>query len=53
MILEECVEMPTCNFAKTVHNKWLEQYVNKIICLYKATMDDLIGAFMHIAVGHG
>lgn len=42
-------EMPTYNLAKMVHNKWLHQSGNKMICLYKAPMDDMIRAFMHIA----
>ena len=40
--------MPTCNLAKTMHNKWLQQSANKMTYLYEATMDDLMCVFMHI-----
>lgn len=48
MIIKEYAEMPTCNLAKTIHNKWLQHIGNKIIYLYKATMDIMICAFMQI-----
>jgi hypothetical protein len=32
-----------------MHNKWLQQSGNKMTCLYEATVDDLICAFMQIA----
>ena len=38
--------MPTCNLAEIVHNKWLQQFGNKMTYLYEATMDDMICAFM-------
>ena len=41
--------MPTCNLAKTIHNKWLQNTNNKIIYLYEIAMDDMIRAFMQIA----
>ena len=41
--------MPTCNLAETIHNKWLQQFGNKMSCLYEATVDDMIRAFVHIA----
>jgi hypothetical protein len=41
--------MPTCNVAETMHNKWLQQSGYKMICLYEATVDDLICVFMQIA----
>ena len=47
--MDERAEMPTCNLAETVHNKWLQQSGNKMTCLYEATVDDLIRAFMQIA----
>ena len=47
--MDERAKMPTCNLVKTVHNKWFQQFGNKITCLYKATVDDLICAFMQIA----
>ena len=49
MTIEERTEMPTCNLAEIVHNKWLQQSGNKMICLYEATVDDMIRAFMQIA----
>jgi hypothetical protein len=49
MNIDERVEMPTCNLAETMHNKWLQQSGNKMTCLYQATVDDLICAFMQIA----
>ena len=47
--MDERAEMPTCNLAKTVHNKYLRQSRNKMTYLYEATVDDLIRAFMQIA----
>ena len=47
--MNECAKMPTCNLGETMHNKWLQQSGNKMICLYKARMDDLIRAFRKIA----
>jgi len=40
--------MPSCNLAETVHNRWLQQSGNMMTCLYAATVDDLIRAFMQI-----
>ena len=54
MSINEHVEMPTCNLIEAVHNKWLQQFGNKVICLYKVTclykamVDDSIYAYMHI-----
>ena len=48
MTIDELVEMPTCNLAKMVHNKWLQEFGNKMTCMYKARVDNLICAFMHI-----
>ena len=47
--MDERAKMPMCDFAEMVHNKWLQQFRNKMICLYEATLDDLICAFMHNA----
>ena len=33
--------MPTCNFSKTVHNKWLYASGNKMLDVYHATLDNL------------
>ena len=38
--------MPSCNLAETIHNKWYQQSGNTINCLYEATFDDLMRAFM-------
>lgn len=46
MPIDECVEMPTWNLAEAVHKKWLERYANNMTCLYEATVDDMICAFM-------
>jgi hypothetical protein len=37
--------MPTCNFAKIVHNILLQQLGKHDTCLYIATFDDYIRAF--------
>ena len=47
--IEERAKMPTCNLAEIVHNKWLQRSGNKLTCLYTATVDDMIRAFMQIA----
>ena len=44
--------MPTCNLAKTVHNKWLQQSNNKMVFLYEAKVDDMIRVFMQIVNYH-
>ena len=48
MTIEECAKMPICNLAETVYNKWLQQFGNKMTCLFEATMNDMIRAFMQI-----
>jgi hypothetical protein len=40
---------PTCNLVETVHNKWLQRSGKNMTCLYEATVDDMIRAFMQIA----
>jgi hypothetical protein len=42
-------QMPTCNLAETMHNKWLHQSGYKMTCLYEAIVDDMIREFMQIA----
>ena len=44
----DLVEMPLCNLAETVHNKWLQQSGNCGNNLYIATVDDLVRAFIQI-----
>ena len=46
MTMDDRAEMPMYNLAEPVHNKWLQQFGNKMTCLYEATVDDLISAFM-------
>ena len=38
----ELVEMPSCNHAKMIHNKWLQQFGNRGTNLYIATIDDFV-----------
>lgn len=47
--MDERAEISTCNLAKTVHNKWFQQVENKMLCLYKKMMDNMICAFIQIA----
>ena len=44
--LDERADMPSCNLAEAVHNTWLQQLGNQMTCVYKATVDDFIRAFM-------
>ena len=44
----ELAEMPSCNLAETIHNKWLQQSGNRGNDLYVATVDDLVRAFMQM-----
>ena len=37
--MDERAEMPTCNLAETVHNKWLQQSGNRV---WIVTHTDLI-----------
>ena len=43
---DERAEMPSCNLAETIHNRWLQQSGNRGNDLYDATVDDYIRAFM-------
>jgi len=42
------VEMPSCNLAETVHNKWLQQSGKRRNDLYVATVDDYVRAFTQV-----
>jgi hypothetical protein len=42
MNTEEFVQMPNCNLAKSIPNKWLQASGNKGGDLYMATMDEYI-----------
>ena len=44
----ELTEMPSCNLAETVHNKWLQASGNKGDGLYIAVVDDYIQAFLQV-----
>ena len=44
----ELAEMPSCNLAETVHNKWLQASGNKGGDLYVAAVDDYIRAFLQV-----
>jgi hypothetical protein len=44
----ELAEMPSCNLATTVHNKWLQQSSNRRNDLYVATMDDFVRALIQV-----
>ena len=45
---DELAEMPSCNLAKRVHNKWLQASRNKEGNLYIAVVDDYICAFLQV-----
>jgi len=44
----ELLEMPSCNLAETVHNKWLQQSGKRRNDLYVATVDDYVRAFTQV-----
>ena len=48
MTPEEFAEMPSCNLAESIHNKWLQASGNKGGDLYVATVDDYIQAFLQV-----
>ena len=45
----ELAEMPSCNLAETIHNKWLQQSNNRRNDLYVATVDDFVRALMQVS----
>ena len=45
---EELAEMPSCNLAESIHNKWLQASGNIGGDLYVATVDDFVQAFLQI-----
>ena len=47
--MDERVVLPMCSLGEMVQNKWLQHFGNKMICLYEATVGELIHAFMQIA----
>ena len=44
----QLAEMPSCNLAETVHNKWLQQSGKRGNDLYVATVDDFVRAFLQV-----
>jgi hypothetical protein len=42
----ELAEMPSCNLAESIHNKWKHQSGDRGNDLYVATVDDFVRAFM-------
>ena len=48
MTKEELAEMPSCNLAESVHNKWSQQSGKKGNDLFVAAVDDLVRAFMQV-----
>src|SRR5450631_3806638 len=52
MTAEEFAQMPNCNLAESIHNKWLQASGNKGGDLYVATMDDYIRAFLQVVAYH-
>ena len=45
---DQLAEMPSCNLAESVHNKWLQASGNKGGDLYVATVDDYIRVFLQV-----
>jgi hypothetical protein len=52
MTAEKFAQMPNCNLAKSVHNKWLQASGNKGGDLYVATVHDSIRAFLQVVAYH-
>ena len=48
MTVEEFVEMPSCNLAESVYNRWLQQSGKRRNDLFVAAVDNLFRAFMHV-----
>jgi hypothetical protein len=49
LIESELAEMPSLNFAETVHNKWLQQSGNRRNDLYIATVDDFVRVLIQVS----
>jgi hypothetical protein len=43
---DELAEMPSCNHAESIHNKWKQQFGDRGSDLYVATVDDFVRVFM-------
>jgi hypothetical protein len=48
LTLKELADIPICNLAKTVHNKWLQSSGNRGLDLFVATTNDWACAFMQM-----
>jgi hypothetical protein len=48
MTAEEFAQMPNCNLAESIYNKWLQASGNKDGDFYVATVDDYIRAFLQV-----
>jgi hypothetical protein len=46
--VEELAEMPSCNLAESIHNKWLQSSGNSGGDLYVATVDDFVRGFLQV-----
>jgi len=44
----ELAEMPSCNLAETIHNKWFQQSGNRGNDLHITIVDDYVRAFMQM-----
>jgi hypothetical protein len=52
MTAVEFTQMPNCNLAESIHNKWLQTFGNKGGNLYVATVDDYIRAVLQVVAYH-
>ena len=43
---DELAEMPSCNLAESIHNKWKQQSGDRGSDLFVATVDDFVRSFM-------
>jgi hypothetical protein len=48
LIEPELVEMPFCNLAESMYNKWNQQSGNRGSDLYIATIDDFVWVFIQV-----
>ena len=52
MTTEKFAQMPNCNLAESIHNKWLQASGNKGGDLYVAIVDDYVRAFLQVVAYH-
>ena len=45
---DQLAEMPSCNLAESIHNKWLQASGNKGGNLYVAMVDDYVQVFLQV-----